>query len=155
MTSSDHPPIVAPPPLLYLGGLIIAAVLHWYWPIGLLPPGAVSWLVAVPVALAGLAVILWGVYTMRRAHTAVSPYQSTTQIVDSGPFGFSRNPLYVGMDLLFVGLALWLDTLWGVPVFILLLLVMHYGVILREERYLEERFGDAYRQYRARVRRYI
>lgn len=154
MTSTDHAHVVAPPPLLYLGGLVAAAVLHWYWPLAPLPAVLAAWL-AAPVALAGLALNLWGAYAMRRARTAINPYQSTSRIVDSGPFGFSRNPLYIGMDLLFVGIILWLNSAWGVPVFILLLLVMHYGVILREERYLEGQFGEAYRRYRARVRRYI
>lgn len=154
MTSTDHAHVIAPPPLLYLGGLIAAAALHWYWPATLLPAALAAWL-AAPVALAGLAINLWGAYTMRRSRTAINPYRSTTSIVDSGPFGFSRNPLYLGMDLLFLGIILWLNSLWGAPVLVLLLFVMHYGVILREERYLEDQFGEAYRRYRARVRRYI
>lgn len=154
MTSTDHAHVVAPPPLLYLGGLIATAVLHWYWPVALLPSALAAWL-AAPVALAGLALNLWGVYAMRRARTAINPYRSTTNIVDSGPFGLSRNPLYLGMNLVFAGIILWLNSLWGVPILVLLLLVMHYGVILREERYLEARFGDEYRGYCARVRRYI
>lgn len=154
MTSTDHAHVVAPPPLLYLGGLVAAAVLQWYWPVALLPSALAAWL-AAPVALVGLAMNLWGAYTMRRGRTAINPYRSTTSIVDSGAFGFSRNPLYLGMDLLFAGIILWLNSLWGVPVFILLLLVMHYGVILREEHYLESQFGEQYRRYRARVRRYI
>lgn len=152
--SDDHAHVIAPPPLLYLGGLIAVVALHWYWPTALLPPGLANSL-AAPIALAGLAVNLWGAYAMRRGRTAINPYRSTTHIVDSGPFGFSRNPLYLGMDLLFAGIILWLNTLWGVPVLVLLLVVMHYGVILREERYLETRFGEEYRRYRARVRRYI
>jgi protein-S-isoprenylcysteine O-methyltransferase Ste14 len=154
MHSDDHAHIVAPPPLLYLGGLVAVVFVHWFWPLALLPAAFAQWL-AVAAILAGLAVNLWGVWTMRQARTAINPYQPTTNIVDSGPFAFSRNPLYVGMDLLFVGIIAWLNSLWGVPVLVLLLLVMHYGVILPEERYLEGRFDEAYSRYRAKVRRYI
>jgi protein-S-isoprenylcysteine O-methyltransferase Ste14 len=154
MTSTDHPRIIAPPPLLYLAAVIAAVVLHWYWPIALMEPVAATWL-ALSVVLVGLAVNVWGAFTMRRVRTAINPYQPTSHIVDTGPFRWTRNPLYLGMDLLFVGISLWLNSLWCAPVFVVLLLVMHYGVILREERYLEGRFDEAYRRYCARVRRYI
>ncbi len=72
-----------------------------------------------------------------------------------GPFRFTRNPLYVALDILFIGLSLEVDMAWGWVMLVPLLVVMHYGVIRREERYLERKFGDAYRAYRARVRRYL
>ncbi len=154
MTSTDHPRVIAPPPLLYLVALVAIVLLHWYWPITLLPAALAAWLAIVMVVL-GLAMNIWGAYTMRQARTAINPYRPASTIVDTGPFRFSRNPLYVGADLFLLGLASWLNSLWGIPVFVLVLIAVHYGVILREERYLEGQFGEAYRQYRQRVRRYI
>ena len=72
-----------------------------------------------------------------------------------GPYRFSRNPLYVGLAAASLGLTLALDTWWGIIVLALVLIVMHQGVVQREERYLEQKFGDGYRQYRATVRRYL
>ena len=92
---------------------------------------------------------------MRRAGTNISPSRPTTILVTSGPFRFSRNPLYVAGAVLLLGLALALNNLWGILALIPLSLVMHYGVILKEERYLDEKFGAPYRQYRLTVRRYF
>lgn len=154
MASTDHPSVIAPPPLLYLLAVVLTATLHWYWPIELLPTAVATWL-AILFAGIGLVLIAWGVYTMRQARTAINPYQPTSNIVDSGPFRFSRNPLYVGMDLVVIGIAAWINTLWGLPVIALVLVTMHYGVIQREERHLGDEFGEEYRAYRRKVRRYL
>jgi protein-S-isoprenylcysteine O-methyltransferase Ste14 len=92
---------------------------------------------------------------MTRAGTNVNPYKPTITIVDSGPFGFSRNPLYVAMTIMLVGLTLAANTWWGIFLLPPLLLLMHFGVIRREERYLEGKFGEPYLAYRRRVRRYL
>ncbi|MFI5210728.1 MAG: methyltransferase family protein, partial [Gemmatimonadales bacterium] len=68
---------------------------------------------------------------------------------------FSRNPMYVGMTLLYLGIALWANSLWPLLLLPAVLVVMRRGVIAREEAYLERRFGDEYRSYRARVRRWL
>jgi protein-S-isoprenylcysteine O-methyltransferase Ste14 len=73
----------------------------------------------------------------------------------SGPFRFSRNPLYLALTLLYLGLTLALNTWWGIVLLVPVLIIMHWGVILREERYLEQKFGESYRQYRSKVRRYL
>jgi protein-S-isoprenylcysteine O-methyltransferase Ste14 len=75
--------------------------------------------------------------------------------VATGPFRFSRNPLYVALTLIYVGLALLTNALWVLVLIVPVLLLMHYGVVRREERYLEAKFGDAYRAYRSSVRRYL
>jgi protein-S-isoprenylcysteine O-methyltransferase Ste14 len=85
----------------------------------------------------------------------VNPLLPATTVVTRGPFRYSRNPLYLSLALLFLGVSFAMSTWWGVIVAVPVLLVMHYGVVLREERYLEEKFGDVYRQYRGRVRRYL
>jgi protein-S-isoprenylcysteine O-methyltransferase Ste14 len=152
--SADRPGIVAPPPLLYLGALAAAFLLRWFWPLPFWGREVAVW-VGIALVLVGLAIGVWGRQTMVRAGTNVDPRRPATAIVTSGPFRFSRNPLYVGLTLIYLGITTALDTAWGLVVVVPLLVVMHQGVVRREERYLEQKFGDGYRQYRAAVRRYL
>ena len=92
---------------------------------------------------------------MLAAGTNIDPTLPTTAMVVSGPFQFSRNPLYVALTLVYLGLTLLANTGWGLVMLVPLLIVMHRGVVLREERYLEHKFGESYRGYRSRVRRYL
>ena len=92
---------------------------------------------------------------MHAAGTNISPLRPATAVITTGPFRFSRNPLSAALTLLYLGLTLALNTWWGILVAIPLLIIMHYGVVLREERYLDQKFGETYRQYRSTVRRYI
>jgi len=92
---------------------------------------------------------------MQAAGTNINPSLPATTIVSSGPFRYSRNPLYVALTLLYLGLTLAFDTWWGIVVLIPVLLVMHLGVVLREEQYLDQKFGESYRRYRSEVRRYL
>jgi protein-S-isoprenylcysteine O-methyltransferase Ste14 len=92
---------------------------------------------------------------MRRAGTNVSPRLPALAMVDSGPFRFTRNPLYVSLVGLYLGVTLLVDALWPLLFLIPAVLVTHYGIVLREERYLEARFADRYRAYRERVRRWL
>jgi protein-S-isoprenylcysteine O-methyltransferase Ste14 len=85
----------------------------------------------------------------------VPTWMPTTALVTGGPYRISRNPIYLALTLVYLGLALAWGSLWPVVLLAPLLIVMRYGVIGREERYLEARFGDAYRAYRAAVRRWI
>jgi protein-S-isoprenylcysteine O-methyltransferase Ste14 len=106
------------------------------------------------VALA-VGLLIWGRRTLVAGGTNVDPSLPSTVIVTAGPYRFSRNPLYVGLALVYLGLTVALDTWWGIVLLALVLIVMHLGVIQREERYLAQKFGDHYRQYRAAVRRYL
>jgi protein-S-isoprenylcysteine O-methyltransferase Ste14 len=92
---------------------------------------------------------------MQVAGTNIDPTLPTTAVVASGPFHFSRNPLYVALTLVYLGLTLLANTQWGLVMLVPLLFVMHRGVVLREERYLEQKFGETYRAYRRKVRRYL
>ena len=92
---------------------------------------------------------------MEAAGTNINPALPATTIVSSGPFRFSRNPLYLCLTLMYLGLTLAVNTWWGIAVLVPLIIVMHFGVVLREERYLEQKFGESYRQYRSSVRRYL
>ena len=150
----DKPGVIAFPGALYAAAFAIAFGFNLAWPLQVLPQPAARWS-GIALCAAGAALILWGIVAMRRARTNIYPGLPATALVTDGPFRFTRNPLYVALTILFAGLALEVDMAWGFIVLAPLLLVMHYGVILREEHYLEGKFGDAYRAYRQRVRRYL
>lgn len=154
MTQADNPGVVVFPPLLYGVAFLTALALHWLWPVSILSHPATLW-VGVAVLVLGVALGLWGSVSLRRAGTNISPSQPTIAIVASGPFRLSRNPLYVGLSLDLLGLSLIFNTLWGVVALVPAAVVMHFGIILREERYLEAKFGESYEQYCSVVRRYL
>jgi protein-S-isoprenylcysteine O-methyltransferase Ste14 len=149
----DRPGVVAMPPFLYLGAFVVVLLARLVLPLRMVEGS----LAAPGVALAalGIGIAVWGRRTMVAAGTNVRPTQPATTIVTSGPFRFSRNPLYCALTLLYLGLTAIVNTWWGVIVLVPLLVVMHVGVVRREERYLERKFGDTYRQYKSRVRRYL
>jgi len=153
-TPTDNPGVVVRPPLLYGATFIAVLVVRWFWPMPILRHALTPWLGLVPLLL-GLVIVIPGRRALQAAGTNVNPSRPTTAIVTSGPFRFSRNPLYVGLTLLYCGLTLAFNTWWGFILLIPILIIMHRGVVLREERYLGEKFGDAYRQYCSRVARYL
>ena len=142
------------PPLLYGVALAAGFLLQWIAGRPILPSSVRYWVGGVVLA-SGVVLALWGRRVMERAGTNVNPTLPTTALVATGPFRFSRNPLYVALTLIYVGLALLANALWVLVLIVPVLLVMHYGVVRREERYLEAKFGDAYRAYCSRVRRYL
>ena len=151
---SDRPNVLVLPPLLYGLGLAAGFLLQWVAPRAILTSGA-RYPAGAALLTLGLGLALWGRRVMERAGTNVNPTLPATALVVSGPFRFSRNPLYVALTSMDVGLALLANALWVLVLVLPVLLVLHYGVVRREERYLEAKFGDAYRHYRSRVRRYL
>jgi drug/metabolite transporter (DMT)-like permease len=146
--------ILVPPPLLYAGALGLGLWLSWKWPWSPIPaaPGR-ALAVAALVAAAGIGMA--GIRAFRRARTPFIPYLETTAMVTDGPFRFTRNPLYLSATLALLGAALWWGSLFTLALVPAVMLVMRWLVIGPEERYLEARFGEAYRAYRARVRRWL
>jgi protein-S-isoprenylcysteine O-methyltransferase Ste14 len=152
--SADNPGVVARPPLLYGAAFLLVLVLTWFWPLPIFGRAGALW-VGLALAVLAIALAVWGRRTMLAAGTNIDPTLPTSAIVTSGPFRFSRNPLYVALTLLYVGLTLAVDTWWGLILLVPLLVTMHLGVVLREERYLERKFGEDYRRYKAGVARYV
>jgi protein-S-isoprenylcysteine O-methyltransferase Ste14 len=153
MTDRDIPGVLAPPPVIYAAGLGVAALIQHWTPVPLLP---VPWTrpLAIVFAILGLAATA-AVLGFRRAGTSPNPWRPSTQLVTGGLYRISRNPMYVGLTLLYLAGACWANSLWSFLLLPIVLLVMLYGVIIREERYLERRFGDPYREYLGRVRRWL
>jgi len=154
VTPKDNPGVIGRPPLLYLGALVIVLVLRWFWRMPIFGHGIALW-PGLALVATGVGIAAWGRKTLQAAGTNVNPALPTTAIVTSGPFRFSRNPLYLSLTLIFCGLTLAFNTWWGVAMLLPLLGIMHCGVVLREERYLDQKFGETYRQYRSNVRRYF
>ena len=146
------------PPLLYGAALIVGFLLHVMLPIRFAtgPPailalrvaGAILVLVAVALAIAARA-------RFTRAGTNVNPMLPTTALVLEGPYKFTRNPMYLGLTMLVTGVALFSNAVWMLVVLIPTVFVLQREVIAKEERYLEAKFGDEYRAYRSRVRRWL
>jgi protein-S-isoprenylcysteine O-methyltransferase Ste14 len=143
-----------PPPFLFGGAFVLGWLLNRLVPLAVLPAG-----VGRPGAFVfGVAALLLAVASFRelsRANTAVSPYKPSAALVRSGPFAYSRNPLYVSLILLTLGLALLVNALWCVVLLVPAVIVLRFGVVAREEAYLLRRFGDEYRCYCAGTRRWI
>lgn len=150
----DTAGVIAPPPLIFTSGLVLAWLLDRRWRRGFVVAG---WSRPLGGALGGLgsALGVWAFTTMRRAHTSPEPWHPTTAIVSHGPFRYSRNPIYVAFTLIYLGLSIWRNSLTTLALLPAVLAVMRRGVIDREERYLERKFGGAYTQYKARVRRWL
>ena len=142
------------PPLIYLASIATGLALHWAWPRPLMAGGP-----ARPLggALVVASFLLFGfsVLRFRAAGTPVPARKPTTAIVQTGPYRFSRNPIYVAFSLLQLGIAIWVGSWWLVATLAAAIAIIHYVVVPKEERYLEARFGAEYRGYKASVRRWF
>ena len=153
LPARDAPGVLAPPPLIYAGGLAVGFVLE-----ALLPSASLGTAAAVAggvLAAAGGVLAGGFVRSFRRAGTPVDPGKATTAIVTTGPYRLTRNPAYVGMALAYVGIALLSSAVWPLVVLPFVLAIVDRGVIRREERYLEAKFGEEYLAYKAQVRRWL
>ena len=151
---ADTAGVIAPPPVLFAGTLALALLLGRRRPARLLPP-RIARPLGVGLLASGFALGGWAARTMLRAGTPLDPAEPVTAIVTAGPYQYSRNPIYVGMTLVYLGAAALANSRWPVIALPALLQVVQRGVITREERYLERRFGDEYRRYQAGVRRWL
>lgn len=150
----DNPGVIAPPPLIYAGALAAGLMANKLYPVRFLPRGLRK-ILGVPLIVGGFSVGISGFLAMKRAGTNVDPSKPTTAIVSDGSYRFTRNPLYVGMTLIYAGVSSLANALWPVLLLPGVLAVMRRSVIEREEAYLERKFGEEYRQYKERVRRWL
>ena len=142
------------PPLVYLGAIVLGFIGHVLWP-GQIVPRFIGTPVGALLTLAAVALFLYAVRTFRAAGTPIPGNQPTTTIVRTGPYRFSRNPIYLAFSLLQLGLALWVNSLSLVITLIPAAALMSFVVIPREEQYLETRFPSDYLAYKASVRRWL
>jgi protein-S-isoprenylcysteine O-methyltransferase Ste14 len=154
-SQTDHPGVVVFPPLLFLSCLAAGLALHWFVPLATFLPWSAR------VVIGGLALVvaavlgLGGERALHGAGTNVRPDRPTTAVVTSGIYRYTRNPLYLALLHLYTAIALFADSLWPFAMWAVLLPVLVTGVVAREERYLERKFGEPYRAYTANVRRWF
>jgi protein-S-isoprenylcysteine O-methyltransferase Ste14 len=152
----DHAGVRFPPPLIYALPFIAGVLLHRYVGHDRLPRGAgISRLVGWVLLVGGLVLDLSAVGFFRRFRTSLIPIRPSTTLVTSGPYRFTRNPMYLGMGLVYLGLPLLLGYAWPYAFFPLAVILMDRLAIRHEESYLDRKFGEPYRRYRESVRRWI
>ena len=142
------------PPFVYLCGIILGLLLHFVWPVRLVSR-IVNVSLGCSTVLVAVALFLYSVRTFRTAGTPVPGNRPTTTIVRTGPYRWSRNPVYLSFSLFQLGVAFWVNSLWLLVTLIPAVALMSFVVIPREERYLETRFPADYLPYRASVRRWL
>jgi len=151
---ADHPDVIALPPIIFLGCAVLGSLLQFIFPIRVMRY-SVSLSLGVVLAVVSAFLAIWAVRVMNAAGTNVRPDRPALTIVRSGPYRFTRNPMYLSLCLLQLALGLvldgWIPLLFTIP----LILILHFGVILREESYLEAKFGEQYLALKREVRRWI
>jgi protein-S-isoprenylcysteine O-methyltransferase Ste14 len=153
----DSAQVKFPPPLVYVGFLLTGLLLDRlsdrvpdFIPVSplIMAAGGIA-------LLSGIFVTLAGTSRFRKLGNNLEPWKHSNQIVSSGIYGYTRNPMYLGMALTYLGLALWFRSSWAVILLPVAILVIRTQVIAREERYLAKKFGDEYLAYRTKVRRWF
>ena len=150
----DRAEVAFHPPLLLVASLGLGFLLRWLAPLPVLRSTASAMIGPAVVALA-FGLFFWAVGTMLRGRASIPTNRPTDAIVAGGPFRFSRNPIYLSMILLHVGVGTWTHSLWFFVLAAISVALLTWGVIVREERYLDRKFGDEYLSYASRVRRWI
>ncbi len=154
MNGRDSEGMLTPPPVVYLVFLLIGIGLEYYWPSPFLPQVA-QYPVGITVIILSFVVFGMVLREFSASSSSVDHRRPTTEVISSGPFRYSRNPIYVSMTMLCTGIAMVTNNLWILVMMIPAVLVIHYLVIIKEEAFLEEKFGDEYRRYCASVRRWL
>lgn len=149
--------VIARPPFLFLGALLLGFVWDRLLPLRFPVPGndLVHWILGAALILIGLALALAGIRNFSQAGTPVPTNMPTRALVTTGIHGRTRNPIYLGLFLIYGGIGVAAQSPWVLMITLPLAITIRYGVVAREEAYLERRFGDAYRDYKARVRRWL
>jgi protein-S-isoprenylcysteine O-methyltransferase Ste14 len=150
----DNAGVVAPPPLIYLGPLLLGLLLNRKLRVPFLPrrvARALGW----PLLVGGVSLIGWFEWAMRYADTPTNPYKPVSNLATDGPFRYTRNPAYLSMAMIYAGISTLANALSAILLLPAALLVIQRGVIEREERYLESKFGEEYLRYKEQVRRWV
>jgi protein-S-isoprenylcysteine O-methyltransferase Ste14 len=152
--SGDRLGPIVPPPLWYAAGLVVGWLLCRRFPVSILPDAG-RWTVGPLCVIIGVAFVAPAVASFVRAKTSVMPVRPTTALVETGPYRFTRNPMYVGFAFVYVGIALLANWLWAIAILPIVLIAVYATAIVPEERFLERTFGQDYAAYRSRVHRWL
>lgn len=150
----DSPDIRVPPPLIFIAGLLAGLALSYWLPTPLLPHG-IALTVGILLMAAGVLLAAWAVMTFKFHGTTVRPDRPASVLVVAGPFEWTRNPMYVALATVYLGLSIAVQSLWAIILLAGVLYVIRTRIITREEAFLERRFGDYYREYKKSVGRWF
>jgi len=150
----EHARSKIPPPLIYLAGLIISYLLSFIYHVALLPR-LLSLVLGVVLFICGFALSASGASAFRVNNTSLNTTIPVTKIVSSGPFRMSRNPMYLGLAIIYLGIAFLINDLLVLLFLVPVLVIMNWDIIPREEQYLEAKFGEEYLAYKHNVRRWF
>ena len=151
----DRRNVVIHPPVAWALAFVVGLGLGWLYPLRFVPTSVPRAWVGGGVFAVSFVLAIWAVVTIQKAGTRVETNKPTTAIVANGPYRVTRNPIYIGMFLGLTGLAIGFDNSWVFATLVPFYLVIRYGVIAREEAYLERKFGAVYRGYKSRVCRWL
>lgn len=154
--AQDHPDIDRRihPPVLWFAHMLAAFLMNWLLPLPFAFPRVLEW-IGYALVVIGIGLAASAVSQLMRAHTTPDPHGSVTKVVTSGPYRFSRNPIYLGFVCLLVGFSFVFRTYWGLILSPLLIVSLYQLVVKHEETYLEKKFGETYSSYKLRVRRWL
>jgi protein-S-isoprenylcysteine O-methyltransferase Ste14 len=154
--ATDHPGVIVFPPLLWLIGAVTSALIHFFIiRVPMMSNYRACLICAIALVILAPTLAISAAATFKRVGTNVNPAEPALTIVRGGPYRFTRNPMYVALCLLQIALGFFLDDWITLLFFVPLFLILHYGVVLREERYLTAKFGEPYLELKRDVRRWI
>ena len=150
----DHAGVAFHPPLMLISMLVAGFGLRAVLPLSFLPD-QMAWMAGATIVVISFAFFFWAAITMRRGGGSIPTGEPTEVILSNGPYRFSRNPIYASMIVLFIGVGIWANSLWFVGFAVVAVFLLSWGVISREEAYLERKFGTTYAAYKSEVRRWL
>ncbi|MCK9425905.1 MAG: isoprenylcysteine carboxylmethyltransferase family protein [Ignavibacteriaceae bacterium] len=147
---------IIPPPILFFGLILTSFIAQWLFPLNLMfHKWVVRVLIVIPLFIASGLIAINALLIMKKNKTAINFNNPTTKFIVEGSFRFTRNPLYLSLLIVMGGIVVGANSAWHLIAFIILFFFFNFGVVAREERYLEKNFGEEYIQYKNRVRRWI
>ena len=147
---------IIPPPIVFFTFLFIGFIAHWVFPITfIINKWSIRLLIGIPISILSGLIALNGFKIMKEINTDIHYNKPTTKIIVKGSFRFTRNPLFLSLLLAFGSIAIFINSVWLLALLVLLFIIFNFVFVVREERYLEECFGEEYIQYKKKVRRWI
>lgn len=152
----QSPGVRFPPPLLFVGGLVAGWLLgRFVRALPMAADGRALDAAGTVFIVLGVGLAAWGMITFRLARTAIVPLHPASRIVTNGPYRFTRNPMYTGLTLAYLGISLYMNSVWALLALPIVLALLVRLVVRREEAYLRGAFPDEYGAYQSRVRRWL
>lgn len=155
---NESPGVIFPPPFILLFFLMAGTLLQFAFPLEIFAPftlGSLQFLAGLVIISGGIGLAFWGVRTFSKAGTNVATHKAALLVVSDGPYKFTRNPMYLGMQILLIGTGIMFSSEWFLLLWPMFFLVLRFGVVAREERYMRKKFGAQYVALLNRTRRWI